>query len=127
VTALLLVFLERRLRSRRIRDLPTALPPLDVLERVMFRLIGAGFVFLTLALFTGFVFVTNLFTQLLLQKTVLSLVAWLLFGVLLFGRVRFGWRGRSAVQWTLSGFAVLAVAYFGSKFILEYLYGEHWG
>jgi ABC-type uncharacterized transport system permease subunit len=127
VTALLLVFLERRLRSRRLRDLPTALPPLDVLERVMFRLIGAGFVFLTLALFTGFVFVTNLFTQLLLQKTVLSLVAWALFGMLLFGRVRFGWRGRSAVQWTLSGFAVLAVAYFGSKFILEYLYGEHWG
>jgi len=50
-----------------------------------------------------------------------------LFGVLLFGRVRFGWRGRSAVQWALSGFGVLAVAYFGSKFILEYLYGRHWG
>ncbi len=127
VTALLLVFLERRLRSRRLADLPAALPPLDTLERVMFRLIGAGFAFLTLALFTGFVFVTNLFTQLLLQKTVLSLVAWLLFGILLIGRVRFGWRGRSAVQWTLSGFAVLAVAYFGSKFVLEYLYGEHWG
>ena len=59
--------------------------------------------------------------------TVLSLIAWPLFGVLLIGRVRFGWRGRSAVQWTLSGFAVLAVAYFGSKFVLEYLYGEHWG
>jgi len=127
VNALLLVFLERRLRSRRLVDIPTVLPPLDTLERVMFRLIGAGFAFLTLALFTGFVFVTNLFTQLLLQKTVLSLVAWLLFGILLFGRLRFGWRGRSAVQWTLSGFAVLAVAYFGSKFVLEYLYGEHWG
>ena len=127
VTALLLVFLERPLRSRRLAALPSSQPPLDTLERVMFRLIGAGFVFLTLALFTGFVFVTNLFTQLLLQKTVLSLIAWLLFGILLFGRVRFGWRGRSAVQWTLSGFAVLAVAYFGSKFVLEYLYGEHWG
>jgi ABC-type uncharacterized transport system permease subunit len=127
VTALLLVFLERRLRSRRLADLPSALPPLDTLEKVMFRLIGAGFALLTLALFTGFVFVTNLFTQLLLQKTVLSLIAWLLFGVLLVGRIRFGWRGRSAVQWTLSGFAILAVAYFGSKFVLEYLYGEHWG
>ena len=49
-------------------------------------------------------FVTNLFTQNLVQKTVLSLIAWLLFGVLLFGRLRFGWRGRSAVRWTLSGF-----------------------
>jgi ABC-type uncharacterized transport system permease subunit len=127
VTALLLIFLERRLRTRRLSNLPSVLPPLDALEKIMFRLIGAGFGFLTLALFTGFVFVTNLFTQNLVQKTVLSLIAWLVFGVLLIGRLRFGWRGRSAVQWTLSGFAILAVAYFGVKFVLEYLYGRHWG
>jgi ABC-type uncharacterized transport system permease subunit len=127
VTALLLVFLDRRLRMRRIADLPSVLPPLDVLEKIMFRLIGAGFGLLTLALFTGFVFVTNLFTQNLVQKTALSLLAWTLFGVLLFGRIRFGWRGRSAVQWTLSGFGVLAVAYFGVKFVLEDVLGLHWG
>jgi len=127
VTALVLVFLDRRLRTRRIADLPSALPPLDALEKIMFRLIGAGFGLLTLALLTGFVFVTNLFTQNLVQKTVLSLIAWLLFGVLLIGRLRFGWRGRSAVRWTLSGFAILAVAYFGVKFVLEYVFGRHWG
>jgi ABC-type uncharacterized transport system permease subunit len=127
VTAVLLVFLDRRLRARRLADIPSGLPPLDALESVMFRLIGLGFVLLTLALFTGFVFVTDLFAQNLWQKTALSLIAWVLFGVLLIGRLRFGWRGRSAVQWTLSGFGVLAVAYFGSKFVLEYLYGRHWG
>jgi ABC-type uncharacterized transport system permease subunit len=127
VTALLLVFLDRRLRTRRLADLPSTLPPLDALEKIMFRLIGAGFGLLTLALLTGFVFVTNLFTQNLLQKTVLSLIAWLIFGVLLVGRLLFGWRGRSAVRWTLSGFAILAVAYFGVKFVLEYLFGRHWG
>src|SRR6202035_846229 len=87
VTALLLVFLDRRLRTRRIADLPSILPPLDALERAMFRLIGAGFVLLTLSLFTGFVFVTNLFTQHLIHKTVLSLIAWTIFGVLLIGRL----------------------------------------
>jgi len=127
LTALLLVFLDRRLRTRRIADLPSVLPPLDALERVMFRLIGIGFLLLTLALFTGFVFVTNLFTQHLIQKTLLSLIAWTIFGVLLIGRVRFGWRGRSAVGWTLSGFGTLAVAYFGVKFVLEDVLGRHWG
>ncbi len=127
VTAILLVFLDRRLRTRRIADLPSVLPPLDALEKLMFRLIAAGFGLLTLALITGFVFVTNLFTQNLVQKTVLSLIAWLLFAVLLIGRWRFGWRGRSAVRWTLSGFAILAVAYFGVKFVLEYVFGRHWG
>ena len=127
VTALLLVFLDRRLRARRIADLPSGMPPLDALENLMFRLIGAGFGLLTLALFTGLVFVTNLFTQNLVQKTVLSLIAWLLFGVLLIGRARSGWRGRAAVRWTLSGFGVLAVAYFGVKFVLEDMLGRHWG
>ena len=126
-TALLFVVLDRRLRSRRIADLPSVLPPLDALEKVMFRLIGAGFVLLTLALFTGFVFVTNLFAQHLFQKTVLSILAWALFGVLLIGRVRLGWRGRAAVHWTLTGFAILALAYFGSKFVLEDVLGRHWG
>jgi ABC-type uncharacterized transport system permease subunit len=127
VTALLLVFLDHRLRARRIADLSSGLPPLDALEKIMFRLVAAGFGFLTLALITGFVFVTNLFTQNLVQKTVLSLIAWLIFGVLLIGRLRFGWRGRSAVRWTLSGFGILAVAYFGVKFVLEYVFGRHWG
>jgi ABC-type uncharacterized transport system permease subunit len=127
VTAGLLVFLDRRLRTRRIAHLPIALPPLDALEKVMFRLIGAGFALLTLSLFTGFVFVTNLFAQHLIHKTVLSLLAWTVFGVLLIGRIRFGWRGRTAVGWTLFGFGVLALAYFGAKFVLESLLGRHWG
>jgi ABC-type uncharacterized transport system permease subunit len=121
------VFLDRRLRSRRLANLPSVIPPLDVLEKVMFRLIGTGFILLTLALLTGFVFVTNLFAQNLTQKTLLSLIAWTIFGVLLIGRVRFGWRGRSATGWTLSGFGVLALAYFGAKFVLEDLLGRHWG
>jgi len=127
VTALLWVYSNHRLRSHRIADLPTVLPPLDALEKVMFRLIGAGFTLLTLALLTGFIFVTNLFAQHLVHKTTLSLIAWVLFGVLLLGRVRYGWRGRSAVRWTLSGFGVLVLSYFGSKFVLEYLLGRHWG
>lgn len=127
VTAVLLMVLDRRLRARRITDLSSALPPLDALEKIMFRLVAAGFGLLTLALITGFVFVNNLFTQNLVQKTVLSLIAWLIFGVLLVGRLAAGWRGRSAVRWTLSGFGILAVAYFGVKFVLEYLFGRHWG
>jgi ABC-type uncharacterized transport system permease subunit len=127
VTALVLVFLDRRLRTRRLIDLPTALPPLDSLEKVMFRLIGAGFVLLTLALLTGFIFVTNLWAQHLQHKTILSCIAWVLFAVLLIGRIRYGWRGRSAVTWTLSGFGFLVLSYFGSKFVLEYLLHRHWG
>ena len=127
VTAILLLVLDRQLRSRRLANLPGSLPPIDQLETILFRLIGAGFALLTLALLTGFVFVTNLFAQHLVHKTVLSVIAWILFAVLLAGRARFGWRGRTAVRWTLFGFALLVLAYFGSKFVLETVLGRHWG
>ena len=61
----------------------------------------------------------NLFAQHLVHKTVLSIVAWVVFGILLFGRWRWGWRGSRAVQLALAGMVILVLAFFGSKFVLE--------
>jgi ABC-type uncharacterized transport system permease subunit len=119
--------LDARLRSRRPLGWLTALPSLEALESAAFQALAAGFAVLTLALFSGFVFVDNLFAQHLVHKTVLSCIAWVMFAVLLFGRWRFGWRGRRAANWALSGFALLGLAYFGSKIVLESILGRHWG
>jgi ABC-type uncharacterized transport system permease subunit len=86
---------------------------------LLFQLIGAGFVLLSLTLLTGALFVEDLFGQHLVHKTVLSFAAWVVFGALLFGRWRYGWRGRRAVRLTLIGMLVLLLAFFGSKFVLE--------
>ena len=94
-------------------------PPLTLVEALMFRLIFVGFALLTLALMTGAVFVENLFAQHLVHKTVLSLLAWGVFGALLFGRVRYGWRGKRAVRLALTAMVLLGMAFFGSKFVLE--------
>ena len=107
------------LRERRLSRFLRALPPLTLTEALMFRLIAAGFVLLSATLLTGALFVDNLFEQHLVHKTVLSVIAWLVFGALLLGRWRWGWRGRRAVQLTLAGMAVLVLAFFGTKFVLE--------
>ena len=125
--AIALALLDRRLRNRRPLGLLAILPSVEALESGTFQALGAGFAILTLALFSGFIFVENLFAQHLIHKTVLSCLAWIVFAILLFGRWRFGWRGRTAVRWTLSGFALLVLAYFGSKLVLESLLGRHWG
>jgi ABC-type uncharacterized transport system permease subunit len=124
---LALRMLDQRLRSRRPLGWLTALPSVEALESAAFQALATGFAVLTLALFSGFVFVDNLFAQHLVHKTVLSCLAWVVFGVLLFGRWRFGWRGRTAANWALSGFALLGLAYFGSKIVLESILGRHWG
>jgi ABC-type uncharacterized transport system permease subunit len=119
VLAIGLAIQEQALRHRRFSPWLRALPPLTLTELLLFRLIGAGFVLLTLTLLSGALFVDNLFGQHLAHKTILSIVAWLVFGILLFGRWRYGWRGQRAVNLTLIGMAMLVLAFFGSKFVLE--------
>lgn len=99
----------------------TQLPPLLTMERLLFRLVGAGFVLLTLTVLTGVVFSEALFGQPLRadHKTVFTLIAWLIFAALLVGRRLYGWRGRVALRWTLAGFVALLLAYAGSRFVLE--------
>jgi len=122
-----LALLDRRLRSRKPLGSLAILPSVEALESGTFYALGAGFAVLTLALFSGFIFVEDMFAQDLSRKTILSCLAWVVFAVLLFGRWRFGWRGRTAMRWTLSGFALLGLAYFGSKLVLESILGRHWG
>jgi len=117
--AILLAVQEHALRERQFGRFVSALPPLTLTEALMFQLIGAGFVLLTLTLLSGVLFVENLFEQHLIHKTVLSFAAWFVFGALLFGRWRYGWRGRRAIRMTLSGMALLLLAYFGTRFVLE--------
>lgn len=117
--AILLAIQERALRHRQFGPWLRALPPLTLTETLLFRLIGAGFGLLSLTLLTGILFVDNLFGQHLIHKTVLSIIAWLVFGTLLYGRWRHGWRGRGAVNLTLIGMAVLLLAFFGTKMVLE--------
>jgi ABC-type uncharacterized transport system permease subunit len=119
VLAILLALQEHALRARRFDGIAAALPPLTLTETLMFQMIGAGFVLLTVAILIGFLFVDNVFAQHLIHKTVLSICAWIVFGALLLGRWRYGWRGRRAVRMTLSGMALLLLAFFGSRFVLE--------
>lgn len=127
--ALLMASMDRRLHGDvspgggRLAHFLDRLPPLLSMETVLFRLIGAGFLLLTATLVSGIFFSEELFGRALRfdHKTVFTFAAWFVFGALLLGRIVFGWRGRTALRWTLTGFAMLMLAYVGSRFVLEVL------
>jgi ABC-type uncharacterized transport system permease subunit len=125
--SLLIYFQDRALRRKSGAAWLSVLPPLVTMEQVLFTTIHAGVVLLTLSVFSGLIFVDNVFAQHLVHKTVLSIIALLVFGVLLLGRWRFGWRGRKAIHWTLVGYGLLVLGYFGSRFVLEVLLQRQWG
>jgi len=119
--ALVLVGLEARLH----RGLPASgdgeAPPLLMLERFLFRLVGLGFVLLTATLASGFLFSEEIFGRPLTftHKNVFSVAGWLTFAILLFARWRYGWRGQRALRWILAGTMLLVLGYLGSKFVSE--------
>lgn len=130
--ALLMASMDRRLHGEtmagggRLAHFLDRLPPLLAMETVLFRLITAGFVLLSATLISGLFFSEEVFGRALRldHKTIFTIAAWVVFGGLLAGRVVFGWRGRTALRWTLTGFAMLMLAYVGSRFVLEVVLGR---
>lgn len=97
------------------------LPALLTMERLLFRLIGFGFILLTLTVLSGLFFSEELFGKAVKwdHKTIFTLLSWVLFGLLLAGRKWRGWRGKTALSFTLTGFTTLLLAYVGSRFVME--------
>jgi ABC-type uncharacterized transport system permease subunit len=94
--------------------------PLLMLERLTFRFVAAGFALLSATLLAGGWFSATLHHQWVWEhKTVFSVMAWLTMGVLLVGRWRLGWRGRTAVRTLYLGAGFLLLGYAGSRFVLE--------
>ena len=119
--ALMLSYQERQLKKHHRRRLMSALPPLQTMEKLLFEYVAVGLLLLSLSLLSGFMFLDGMFSAGILHKTILSLFAWCLFATLLAGRWIYGWRGQTAMRWTVAGVLLLITAYFGWRLVLEIL------
>ncbi|WP_341217702.1 cytochrome C assembly family protein [Neptunomonas phycophila] len=121
--AILLSRQDQALKQHHTRGLVASLPPLQTMERLLFEMLWIAMGLLSASLITGFLFVDDLLAQHLVHKTALSIIAWLLYAVLLWGRLIRGWRSQRAVRWTISGFVILMLGFFGSKLVIDLIYG----
>ena len=119
--ALLCGYQNWQLKHKHQNALMRALPALETMESLLFQAIWLGQVLLTLSLISGFLVYENLLAQQLVHKVVFSLLAWLVYAVLLVGRHYHGWRGKRAINWTWMGFAAILLGYIGSKFVIEFV------
>ncbi len=119
--ALMLAYQNRQIKHKHPTGMIRLLPPLQTMEALLFELLWSGQILLTLSIISGFVFLDDIFAQHLVHKSIFSLIAWLIYATLLAGHWLKGWRGPSAVRWTLGGFSALMLAYFGTKLVLEFI------
>lgn len=121
--ALLLAYQNHQLRHKNLTGMVKLLPPLQTMEALLFELLWIGFIILSIAIATGTLFVSPLPEQKLAHKITFSVLSWCIYAILLWGRHRNGWRGNTAIRFTLGGFIALMLAYFGSKLVLEVILG----
>lgn len=119
--ALLLDYQTSKLKTHHLKSLIGIFPPLQTMETLLFELLWVGFGILSLSIVTGVVFIENIFAQKLSHKLVFSVLSWAIYGALLWGRSRYGWRGKRAIRFVVAGFLMLMLAYFGSKFVIEFM------
>ena len=117
--AILLAIQDKYLHNKHPSGFLHSLPSLETMEIMLFRIIALGVIALSISLLSGFFYLDDMFAQHLVHKTILSLIAWSIFVILLWGHYKFGWRGKIAIKWSISGFTLLMLAYFGSKFVIE--------
>jgi ABC-type uncharacterized transport system permease subunit len=127
IVAVFALIQERRLHSARITPTNSLFAPLETTEKLLIGVAATGFAGLTLSIASGLSFVNDLLEQNLAHKFAFSLIAWVIFGILLAGRFFAGWRGKRAVKLYLWGFATLFLAYFGSRVILQEIFDKSWG
>jgi ABC-type uncharacterized transport system permease subunit len=119
--ALLAGYQNWQLKHKHQNALMRTLPALETMEKLLFKLIWLGEILLTASLLTGLYVYDDFFAQQLIHKVTFSIVAWLVYAVLIFGRYHYGWRGQRAINWTWVGFSAILLGYLGSKFVIEFI------
>lgn len=121
--ALLLAFQNRQLKTKHATGIVRVLPPLQTMEQLMFELVWIGEVMLTLLIISGLLIIEDIYAQQQTHTLAFSILAWAIYAVLLWGRYRLGWRGNTAIRWTLGGFTALLLAYMGTQLVYQVILG----
>ena len=118
--AMLVLYIDNALRHRPASIKPW-LGPLQSMERYLIQLLSIGFLLMSFSLALVMFLPSDAMQQQVLHKVILTILSWLVLGVLLFGHYKRGWRGVFAAKWTLLGVFLLLLGYFGSKLVIEFI------
>ncbi len=122
--ALMYLWQERELKSRKPDAFLFRLPALESLDRLGYRAVVFGFLFLSLGIVSGSVWAQKAWGSFWSwdPKETFSLVMWLIYLVYLHGRLILGWRGKKNARLAIIGFAVMLFTYLGVSSLLPGLH-----
>jgi ABC-type uncharacterized transport system permease subunit len=121
VHSILIIMQNNQLKHNHIQSIVKVLPSVQAMDKLLFDIISIGTLFLTLSYIFGWPYIENMRDQNLYHKLIFGILSLTIFILLLIGRYKLGWRGVSSSRWVLFSSVLLALAYLGSKFVLEFM------
>lgn len=94
------------------------------LDKINYKMIAFGFLFLTLGIITGSVWANSAWGSYWSwdPKETWSLITWFIYAAYLHVHLRKGWKGKRAAWLSVIGFAAMIFTYFGVNFLLSGLH-----
>lgn len=108
----------KHLKEKRFTTLFFRLGAVGEIDTMLYRTILLGFPLLTLGMLSGAVYsrIAHGVFWAWTPKELLSLAAWLIYAILLYGHRAWGWHGRRAAFFAMAGFVAYLLAYLGLQF-----------
>ncbi|MBT5029164.1 MAG: cytochrome c biogenesis protein CcsA [Nitrospinaceae bacterium] len=106
---------EHQVKTKKLGIMYFRMPSLEVLDDLNFKVIMIGFPLFTLGFMTGSIWNIQMeqpFFSWDLMRTLPLVIVWLIYGLVFFGRMITGLRGKKAAQGAILGFITVVGAYF---------------
>lgn len=119
IYAIQLSYISHQLKNKKLHLANSDLPPFQSVETILDKLmiIGCGLLFIALA--SGFIFLPDMFSDGYAHKTLLSLVAFIIYFIGIVAHKVIGLRSRLLVLVNFVGLGTLTLGYFGSRIVAE--------
>lgn len=130
IVSLVYLVYERRLKAKRpLLPIDERRPSLEKLDRISYRLLGWGFLMLSLAIITGAIWASTIWGHFWSwdPAETWTLLIWFLYAGLLESRLTIGWRGRRAATLTIAVFTVLVGSFVGVSLMAGGKHGGNFG
>ena len=128
IAAMVYMLQDRMLKAKRINTLQQSLPPLDLGDRLAYKMVAFGFPMLTLGVITGALWAQTAWGKYWQwdPKETWALITWLVYAAYLHLRLVRGERGKWANRLLVVGFACVLLTFFGTNLLPYGLHKYGW-
>ncbi|HOO46716.1 MAG TPA: cytochrome c biogenesis protein CcsA [Deltaproteobacteria bacterium] len=125
ITSVVYLIHDKVIKKGAIHNAASSLPPLAVLDRILYICLSSGFIAITIGMILGALWASSLdldYTG-IAPKILSGMLTWLVFAFSVHQRFAIGWRGRRTAVITIIGFLVMIIGFILINLVYPHAHG----